>query len=249
MSLRVDGAYAEWSNAPHNTIVDLGKGQTLAIATDGRRAFPIFASIPFELLPETAWAKAVAVAAPIMERRTAKIVLEVTDNLKPFLDIGFQLEPVDVYCAPKYNTPSDGETDSPYQFTRYEAEDFTDLMELLIACGSDEYPNDPGVDIPSIARYDRNLVLLAKHEGKVVGCAAYSNDGRRGWISYVAVAEEYRGSGIATCLLLQLDAFGISSRDQERRLVIRASTPSLRQFYVRHGYFASARRVLTYAPR
>jgi ribosomal protein S18 acetylase RimI-like enzyme len=68
--------------------------------------------------------------------------------------------------------------------------------------------NDPLKDIARKLRVQRDLFLVAEHEGAIVGVVMAGYDGHRGWVNYLAVALAWRRRKLGATLM----------REAERRL-------------------------------
>lgn len=93
--------------------------------------------------------------------------------------------------------------------------DYSEIYEL--------WSNTPGVGLSNSDTYEnidkfllrnKGLSFVCRHEGKITGSILCGNDGRRGYIYHVTVAEKYRGRGIGRLLvensLKRLKAEGIN---------------------------------------
>jgi 2-hydroxychromene-2-carboxylate isomerase/predicted N-acetyltransferase YhbS len=96
--------------------------------------------------------------------------------------------------------------------------------------------NDARKDIARKLRVQRELFLVAERERAVVGTVMAGYEGHRGWVNYLAVAPELRGSGIGRALMdeaeARLRAFGCPKLN----LQVRSGNAGATAFYARLGY-------------
>lgn len=87
-----------------------------------------------------------------------------------------------------------------------------------------------------------SLYLVAEKDDKIVGCAGLTVLDNEGDIDKVMVREEYRGQGIASCLMAELLAEGSKRGVQEFTLEVRVSnTPAIR-LYEKYGFVSEGIR-------
>lgn len=65
--------------------------------------------------------------------------------------------------------------------------------------------SDSPAEIRKKLQHDPDLFLVATTSEKIVGSVIGGYDGRRGLVYHLAVAEEYRGRGIGTSLMEELE--------------------------------------------
>ncbi len=101
--------------------------------------------------------------------------------------------------------------------------------------------NDPALDIERKLSVQRELFLVARSEGELVGTAMCGYDGHRGWVYYVAVSPRHRRHGIGAELMRR-------SEDELRKLgcvklnlQIRSENDSAVAFYASLGYVVEDR--------
>ncbi len=69
------------------------------------------------------------------------------------------------------------------------------------ACGLTRPWNDPVADFRRALDHDSSTIIVADHDARIVGTVMAGFDGHRGWIYYLGVLPDRRGSGIARQLL------------------------------------------------
>jgi ribosomal protein S18 acetylase RimI-like enzyme len=82
------------------------------------------------------------------------------------------------------------------------------LLELWRACGSSPSPTDSRDQVRAAIERKGSAVLVAEHEGRIVGSLIAGWDGWRGNMYRLAVLPEQRRAGVASALV----------REGERRL-------------------------------
>jgi ribosomal protein S18 acetylase RimI-like enzyme len=65
--------------------------------------------------------------------------------------------------------------------------------------------NDPRKDIARKLRVQRELFLVAEHEGTIVGVVMGGYDGHRGWVNYLAVAGSWRRRKLGAALMREVE--------------------------------------------
>lgn len=91
-------------------------------------------------------------------------------------------------------------------------------------------------EISEYLKRNPGLSRVAEADGKIVGAALCGHDGRRGWIYHLAVAKEYRGSGVGK-LLIDDCARGLREVGLKRAIILVAGDNSTgHEFWLRHGW-------------
>ncbi len=88
-------------------------------------------------------------------------------------------------------------------------DDYDELLILWDRTGL-PYEKDDRDSRESIERQildDNLIILILKHENRIIGSSIGSFDGRKGWINRVAVDPEFRGRRLATRLIEKTEAF------------------------------------------
>ena len=75
------------------------------------------------------------------------------------------------------------------------------VVALWQSCDLTRPWNDPGADFDRALGHDASTILLAEAESAVVGTIMVGFDGHRGWVYYLGVRPDRRGTGIARRLL------------------------------------------------
>jgi ribosomal protein S18 acetylase RimI-like enzyme len=95
---------------------------------------------------------------------------------------------------------------------------------------------DSRAEIREYLKRNPGLSRVAEADGKIVGAALCGHDGRRGWIYHLAVAKEYRGSGVGK-LLIDDCARGLREVGLKRAIILVAGdNPTGHEFWLRNGW-------------
>jgi ribosomal protein S18 acetylase RimI-like enzyme len=96
--------------------------------------------------------------------------------------------------------------------------------------------SDALVEIEKKLKRDPDLFLIAEGDGKFIGTVIGGFDGRRGFVYHLAVADPYRGQGIGSRLLKEVE-------DRLRKkgclrcfLFVTSDNEEARRFYENHGW-------------
>lgn len=111
-----------------------------------------------------------------------------------------------------------------------------DAVALWHDCGLTRPWNDPVADLERALAGPSSTVLAALDAGVLVGTAMLGHDGHRGWVYYLAVADDRRRSGVGRALMdacqRWLDERGIP----KIQLMVRGDNTAAIGFYERIGY-------------
>ena len=97
---------------------------------------------------------------------------------------------------------------------------------------------DRAVDGPTSA------VLGILDGGTLLATAMVGHDGHRGWVYYVAVAEDHRGAGLGARMMGAAEDWLRSAGAPKVQLMVRTDNAHAAGFYRRLGYEASDTTVL-----
>jgi ribosomal protein S18 acetylase RimI-like enzyme len=96
--------------------------------------------------------------------------------------------------------------------------------------------NDPVLDIRTKVRFQPDLFLVARLDGRLVGTIMAGYEGHRGWINYLAVAPDRRRQRIGNALLnaaeVKLQALGCPKIN----LQVRRTNAAVIAFYRAMGF-------------
>ena len=118
----------------------------------------------------------------------------------------------------------------------YEEGDHDAVVALWCACGLVVPWNDPGKDIRRKLRVQRDLFLVGSLDGNLVATVMAGYEGHRGWINYLAVAEECRRRGFGRRMMDAAEARLRAIGCPKINLQIRKSNAAAVGFYRSLGF-------------
>jgi len=96
--------------------------------------------------------------------------------------------------------------------------------------------NDPHADIAAALACPTSTILAARDGGRIVGTVMAGYDGHRGWLYYVAVAADQRGTGLGRALVDAAEQWLAAQGARVIRLMVRADNDVVTGFYEALGY-------------
>jgi len=96
--------------------------------------------------------------------------------------------------------------------------------------------NDPQADIAAALACPTATILAARDGDRVIGTVMAGYDGHRGWLYYVAVAGDRRGSGLGRALVEAAEQWLAGQGARVIRLMVRAENEAVTRFYKALGY-------------
>lgn len=106
------------------------------------------------------------------------------------------------------------------------------VIALWERCGLTRPWNDPGDDFDRAVAGPTSAVLVAPAEdGAITGSVMVGADGHRGWIYYLAVAEDRRGTGLGRALMAAAETWLVGAGMPKVELMVRADNAEAHQFY------------------
>lgn len=123
--------------------------------------------------------------------------------------------------------------------------DEKDVVALWQACGLVTSYNDPTQDF-HFARSQQNSEILVgvSAEGQIVASVMVGHDGHRGWLYYVAVAQERRLQGIGRRMVTAAEQWLRERKVIKVMLLVRETNTRVIDFYNDIGFDAIPRVVL-----
>ena len=96
--------------------------------------------------------------------------------------------------------------------------------------------NDPRRDIARKLSTQPELFLVVEVDDAVAATAMVGYDGHRGWVYYLAVSVEHRGSGLARALMHEAERLLIERGCPKIMLMVRADNDAVIGMYEGLGY-------------
>jgi len=118
----------------------------------------------------------------------------------------------------------------------YRTSDYDAVLALWQAVGFSPDYRDSREALQRKLYCDRGPFLAAEMEGRVVGTAMASWDGRRAWVYRVAVDPAHQGKGIGRALMAEIEARLEQLGAQSAALLVNPQNERAIQFYSRRGY-------------
>jgi ribosomal protein S18 acetylase RimI-like enzyme len=115
------------------------------------------------------------------------------------------------------------------------ASDAGAVIALWHACGLTRPWNDPAQDFARALDGQTSTVLLAEGEGGVTGSVMIGDDGHRGWIYYLAVAETTRRTGLGRTLMAAAEDWLRARGCPKIQLMVRDTNAQALGFYAALG--------------
>jgi ribosomal protein S18 acetylase RimI-like enzyme len=104
-------------------------------------------------------------------------------------------------------------------------------VALWHSCGLTRPWNDPYRDFVQSLATPTSTVLVARVEAGLVGSVMVGFDGHRGWVYYLAVAQEHRGQGLGRALMQAAENW-LRERDVPKmQLMVRDANDAAIGFY------------------
>lgn len=123
------------------------------------------------------------------------------------------------------------------QIRPYQESDEEAVIELWRAVSANDAPhNDPATALRKKLAVDRDLLLVAEIDGKVVGTVMGGYDGHRGWVYAVAVCPDHRRKGVGSALLRRVEEALAERGCLKVNLQVVASNLGAVKFYEILGY-------------
>ena len=105
-------------------------------------------------------------------------------------------------------------------------------MEKGVQVGRSDTPEE----IQKKLTRDPDLFLLAEQDKKIIGTVLGGYDGRRGLIYHLAVASSYRGRGVGSLLLNEIESRLRSKGCLKCYLMVTPDNQEAMRYYEKHGW-------------
>ncbi|MDB5738302.1 MAG: acetyltransferase [Sphingomonas bacterium] len=115
-------------------------------------------------------------------------------------------------------------------------EEIPAVITLWQAAGLVRPWNDPHTDITTALACASSTVLAAHAGNALVGTVMAGFDGHRGWLYYLAVAEDHRRKGLGRALVAAAEAWLAERGAPKVQLMIRSENKAVADFYEKIGY-------------
>jgi len=114
--------------------------------------------------------------------------------------------------------------------------DIERVIDLWHQAGLTRPWNDPYKDIERARAVYPELVLVAVDAAAVVGSVIAGYDGHRGWLYYLATAQDRRGEGIGRALVADAEQRLLQLGCPKVQLMVRSTNARVLGFYDSLGY-------------
>jgi len=112
-------------------------------------------------------------------------------------------------------------------------EDEAAVVALWQACGLTVPYNDPAADFRfARGKPNSDILILEDRSGSVM----VGHDGHRGWLYYVAVTPDRRGTGLGRALVAAAEEWLKQRGVPKAHLMVRETNQAVAAFYQRLGY-------------
>ncbi len=128
---------------------------------------------------------------------------------------------------------------------RYSESDFDQVVALWDRCGLNQPHNDPARDIAMVRDARHAALFVMPHGERLIGTVMVGHDAHRGWLYRLAVAPEHRGLGHGRALVGHAERWLALQGLRKVQLMIRDGDAGARDFYLRVGYGAEPRMVMS----
>jgi ribosomal protein S18 acetylase RimI-like enzyme len=109
--------------------------------------------------------------------------------------------------------------------------DVAQIVALWERCALTRPWNDPAADI-ALTRRDQNAtVLVGRVAGEIVGSVMVGHDGHRGWVYYVSVDPDHRGSGYGRAIMAAAEDWLRARGIPKLQLLVRRANAKVQAFY------------------
>jgi ribosomal protein S18 acetylase RimI-like enzyme len=114
--------------------------------------------------------------------------------------------------------------------------DEASVIALWQRCGLLRPWNDPRKDIARKLRVQRELFLVGEIDSRIVAAVMAGYEGHRGWVNYLAVDPDLRGSGLGRQMMAEAEQRLVALGCPKVNLQVRRGNTDVVAFYARLGY-------------
>ncbi|HTK06998.1 MAG TPA: GNAT family acetyltransferase [Ktedonobacteraceae bacterium] len=122
------------------------------------------------------------------------------------------------------------------QVRNFQIEDYDEVVALWVQAGLELSRSDTRTGLAQKLERDADLFLVAVEENVIVGVVMGTYDGRRGWVNHLAVAVHYKGKGLGTQLMQEMEQRLHEKGCSKVNLLIEPTNAAVQDFYQRLGY-------------
>ena len=122
------------------------------------------------------------------------------------------------------------------EIRRYQDSDEASVVRLWAECGLVRSWNDPHKDIRRKLSVQPELFLVGVIDASVIATVMAGFDGHRGWVNYMAVAEQCRRRGLGRMLMQRVENQLRDMGCPKLNMQVRSSNAAVLAFYERLGY-------------
>jgi ribosomal protein S18 acetylase RimI-like enzyme len=117
-----------------------------------------------------------------------------------------------------------------------QATDVDAVIDLWERAGVTRPWNDPRLDFERALSGSTSSILVAEDAEGLAATAMVGYDGHRGWVYYLAVAAERRGSGVGRVIMSAAEAWLLSAGAPKVEVMVRRDNAAAVGFYESLGY-------------
>jgi ribosomal protein S18 acetylase RimI-like enzyme len=122
------------------------------------------------------------------------------------------------------------------QLRAYQPPDESAVIALWNECGLTRPWNDPKKDIARKLEVQREWFFVGVLDDRIIATVMAGYDGHRGWVNYLAVANDCRGRGHARVLMDHVERILLGAGCPKINLQVRATNNAVLEFYRHLGY-------------
>lgn len=116
------------------------------------------------------------------------------------------------------------------------AADAAHVITLWQACSLTRPWNDPQADFDRALARPHSTLLVVRSDGGIASTIMVGEDGRRGWVYYLAVDPAQRGSGLGRTMMLAAEAWLRGRGAPKIQFMVREDNVATIAFYKHLGY-------------
>jgi len=105
------------------------------------------------------------------------------------------------------------------------------IIALWERCGLTRPWNDPASDIALARRGDNATILVGRVDGAIAASVMVGHDGHRGWVYYVGVDPDHRGSSHGRAIMAAAEDWLRGRGIAKLMLIVRGDNTEVQAFY------------------